>query len=371
MAPPTSSEDLSGTTVSRRWLLVLGVWGGVALFSVGQIYVARSALGEPPPLVPLLILEVPVWAFWALLTVPVVMLARRFPLDRSRVLGSVAIHSAAAVVVATIAVGFYMLWYQAYNPYPLRTPSVWAWFWYFFRQQFIVGFMIYWAIVGVYHAFTNYFLSRVRELEATRARSQLSEARLQALKMQIHPHFLFNTLNSISALVEEQPAEARRIVARLGELLRATLRSDARHVVPLEDELALARDYLGIEQIRFDDRLTVETDVDPEVRRARVPSLLFQPLIENAIRHGIGPMESGGRLWISAERLDGKLVVHIVDDGAGMRDGPMNEGIGLANVRSRLRELYGPEYSLTLREREKGGVDVRVEIPLRLPEGQA
>lgn len=368
MTLPTPSDDWNGTSVARRWLLVLGIWGAVALFSSAQIYVARAALGEPPPLGPLLLLEIPVWAFWALFTVPIVMLARRFPLGQNQARGSVATHAAAAILVAVIAVGFYTLWYQAFNPYPiLSTSSVSAWFWHFFRQQFIVGFMIYWATVGVYHAFTNYFLSRVRELEASQAKARLSEARLQALKMQIHPHFLFNTLNSISALIDEQPVEARRVLAQLGDLLRATLRSEASHVVSLKDEVALVRDYLGIEQIRFDDRLAVTTEIDPAAYRAAVPSFLLQPLVENAIRHGIGRRERGGRLWLSAKRINGRLVIHVQDDGDGFdgESGP-GEGIGLSNIRNRLRELYGPEQSLVLRAREGGGVDARVELPFRI-----
>lgn len=368
MAFPTKSERWGGASAARRWLLVLVVWGAVALFSSAQIYVARAALGEPPPLGSLLLLEVPVWAFWALLTVPIVLLARRFPLDRDRALGRVGIHGAAAIFLAVIAVGFYTLWYQAFNPYPiLSTPSVSAWFWTLFRQQFIVGFMIYWAVVGVYHAFTNYFLYRVREMEASRAKAHLSEARLQALRMQIHPHFLFNTLNSISALIDEHPSEARRVMAQLGDLLRATLRNDARHVVSLEEEVALVRDYLRIEEIRFDDRLTVATDIDPAVHRAAVPSFLLQPLVENAIRHGIGHRERGGRLWLSAERVDGRVVIHVKDNGVGIEEASVpSEGIGLSNVRSRLREIYGTEQSLTLRAREGGGMDARVEIPFRV-----
>lgn len=361
----TRPEQWSPNSVARRWLLVLGVWGAMALFSMGQIYVSRAALGEPPPLAPLAILEVPVWAFWALLTVPVVMFVRRFPLDRERAVGRIAIHGLAAIIVAVVAVAFYTLWYQGFNPYPLTSPSVEAWFWHFFRQQFIVGFMIYWAVIGVYHAFTNYFLYRMRELEASQAKAQLSEARLLALEMQLHPHFLFNTLNSISALVEEQPSEARRFIARLADLLRASLRSEATHVIPLEEEIEFVERYLEIEKMRFQDRLEVDVDVDPEVRGAEVPSFILQPLVENAIRHGIGRRERGGRLWLSAERRDGALVLSVRDDGVGMAEAAVREGIGLSNTRSRLRELYGHRQSLVLAEASEGGVEVHVEIPYR------
>lgn len=337
----------------------------MAFFSVTQIYVARAALGHPPPLLPLLVLELPVWLFWALVTVPIVMLARISPLDRTRVLGSVTLHAAAAITVAVASVAFQTLWYQAFNPYPLGGTSLAAWFWQYFRQYFVVGFMIYWAVVGVYHAFTNYFMYRERELEASRAKAQLTEARLQALKMQLHPHFLFNALNSVSALLEEEPGEARRVIAQMAELLRASLRADARHVIPLEEELDFLRRYLDIERIRFGERLDVTMRIGAETRRAAIPSFLFQPLVENAIRHGIARREDGGRMWLSAERLNGSLVIHVMDDGPGVSHRPVREGIGLANTRRRLTELYGEEQMLSLCARPGGGLDVRVEIPFR------
>lgn len=365
-APPASDGAIRIGV--RRWRLVTAVWASVALFSVAQIYIARTALGHPPPIVPLLVLELPVWAFWALLTVPIVMLARRFPLDRRRVARSVVLHACAATAVAVASVAFLTLWYQAFNPYPLTGASVSAWFWQYFRQHFIVGFMIYWAALGVYHAFTNYFLYRERELETSRARAQLTEARLQALKMQLHPHFLFNTLNSVSALVEEQPDVARRVIAELASLLRASLRTDGLHVVPLEDEMSFLERYLTIERIRFGNRLEVAVHIEPDARRAAVPSFVLQPLVENAIRHGIARRENGGHMWISAERVNGCLLIHVMDDGPGVPRQPVREGIGLANTRRRLGELYGTEQSLALCERPGGGLDVRVEIPYRVLE---
>jgi sensor histidine kinase YesM len=352
--------------VARRWLVVTGTWSAVAAFAIVQIYIARAALGEPPPLRPLLILELPVWLGWALVTVPIVMLARRFPLDRSRILGSVLVHAPAAILVALASVAFQMVWYQAFNPYPLAGSSVTRWFWQYFRQYFVVGFMIYWATVGVYHAFANYVLSQQRELEAARAKQQLGEARLQSLRMQLHPHFLFNTLNSIAALLEEQPAEARRMIAQLGDLLRASLRADVLHVVPLEDELQFVRRYLDIEQIRFGDRLSVSMRIEPDTLRAAVPSFLFQPLVENAIRHGIANREGGGgHMWVSAQRLNGALVLHVLDNGPGLPGVAAGPGIGLANTRRRLEELYGTEHGFALSARPGGGLDVRVEIPFR------
>lgn len=353
------------TPLARRWALVVGAWTVVAAFSLAQIYVAQSALGHPPPLGALLLLEVPVWAFWALLTVPIVLLARCFPLDRGRVVRALAIHTGAAIAIGLVSVAFQMLWYQAFNPYPIQGSDLGFWFWQYFRRYFVVGVVIYWAAIGVYYAFTNYFLYRDREVEASRVKAQLSEARLSALKMQIHPHFLFNTLNSVSALLERQPAEARRVLAQLAELMRASLKADARHLVPLEEEIEFLRRYLDLERIRLGDRLEVSLSIDPDVRRAAVPSFLFQPLVENAIRHGIARREGGGRMWISAVRDDDSLVIHVVDDGPGLGRRPAPEGIGLANTRRRLRELFGSDQHLVLHDQAGAGLAVRVEIPFR------
>ena len=355
----------------RRWMVVIGVWSGVALFSAGQIYLARAALGDPPPLWPLLVLEVPVWLVWAPLTAPIVMLTRRFPLDRSHLGRSVVVHGATAIAVSVLAVAFRMYWYQTFNPYPLGGTSVTTWFWQYFRQSFIVGFVIYWAVVGVYHAVANYHLFQERELEVSRAKAQLTEARLQALKMQLHPHFLFNTLNSISALVEQQPSEARRLIAQLADLLRASLRSDAMHVIALEDEIEFLGRYLDIERVRFGDRLNVAMRIDPAARRAAIPSFLLQPLVENALRHGIGQRESAGRLWLSAKPSNRVLVIHVCDNGPGLADRPVREGVGLSNTRRRLRALYGAAHSFSLTSWPGGGLDVRVEIPYRVLEQRA
>ncbi len=335
---------------------------------MAQIYVARMALGHPPPLIPLLVLELPVWAFWALLTVPIVMLARRFPLDRTRVGRSVLLHALTAIVVAIVAVTFQMLWYQAFNPYPVGGSSVATWFWEYFRRYFVVGFMIYWAAVGVYHAFANYFRYREREVAASRATAQLTEARLRALKMQLHPHFLFNTLNSVSALIDDQPGDARRVLAQLAELLRASLRADARHIITLEDELEFLQRYLDIERLRFGERLDVTLGIDPATRRAGVPSFLFQPLVENAIRHGVARRETDGRIWLSSEWANGSLVLDVMDNGPGLPPRPVREGIGLRNTRRRLAELYGTDHALSLRPRPGGGLHVRVAIPYRVLE---
>ena len=197
------------------------------------------------------------------------------------------------------------------------------------------------------------------------AEGQAHRARLQALRYQLNPHFLFNTLNAVSTLiVEEKTHDAERMVARLSDFLRLTLECDADVEVPLADELDFARRYLDIEQIRFGDRLVVTEDVDPEALSARVPPLLLQPLVENAIRHGIMPREEGGTLRIEARQVSDRLLLRVLDDGPGPPgDADPERGVGLSNTKARLESLYGDAHRFSLSRADGGGCVVRVELP--------
>jgi LytS/YehU family sensor histidine kinase len=297
-------------------------------------------------------------------TVLAVRLSRRHPLDRSRRRSSIVVHLVVAAVTAALFVSYRMVWYQAYNPSPYLDPYVLRWFWRMFREHFVSGFTLYWAVVGVYHAFTNYSRLVQRELEASVMRGQLAEARLESLRLQLRPHFLFNALNTASAVLEQNPRRARRIIGRLGDLLRASLRTDGSHLVPLAEELDLVAAYLEIEQERFGGRLSSEVDVPPELGRVLVPGFILQPLVENAIRHGIAPREGPGHVVVRARRRGDLLEVQVEDDGVGLPQAAVREGIGLGNTRRRLGELYGPVEALSLRPKPGGGLDVRLLIPL-------
>lgn len=204
---------------------------------------------------------------------------------------------------------------------------------------------------------------------ALAAEGEAHRARLQALRYQLNPHFLFNTLNAVSTLiVERENRDAERMVARLSDFLRLTLECDADVEVPLADELDFARRYLDIEQIRFGDRLTVQEDVDPETLSAQVPPLLLQPLVENAVRHGIMPSEAGGTLRIEARRVGERLLVRVMDDGPGPARSASNRArtrgaVGLPNTKARLDSLYGDAHRFTLRRADGGGCIVRIELP--------
>jgi signal transduction histidine kinase len=227
----------------------------------------------------------------------------------------------------------------------------------------------YAAIVGIWHSVDYYHRLRERERQASELATNLAQARLRALKMQLHPHFLFNTLNGIAALNYEDPKAANQMIARLSELLRMTLDDDGAQEVPLRQELEFIRAYLELEAIRLGERLTVTFEIAPETLDAFVPNLLLQPLVENAIRHGIAPFAAPGRISICARREADTLCLQVKDSGPGIADaeGPAeNSGLGLANTRDRLSQLYGNRQSFQMNNAESGGLEVNISIPCRL-----
>jgi LytS/YehU family sensor histidine kinase len=227
-------------------------------------------------------------------------------------------------------------------------------------------FIVYAAIVGAAHLLDYYQKFRERELLASQLGVRLAEARLLVLRMQLHPHFLFNTLNAISALMHSDIGLADRMLARLAELLRATLADPGSQEVILRRELAFLTPYLEIEQARMGNRLTVTVDVPADLHAARLPYLVLQPLVENAIRHGIAPRPGPGRLAVRGRRRGGRLELEVADDGPGLPPAEaFSEGIGLSNTRARLRGLYGDDQSLTLRPGPDGGLTVTVSLPYR------
>lgn len=228
----------------------------------------------------------------------------------------------------------------------------------------VVGYVILAAAVHVWGAWKR---SREREVRTARLEAQLAAARLTALKSQIQPHFLFNTLNTIASLVHEQPETADRMITRLSDLLRRTLDAPAAAEVTVREEAESLHEYLEIMRARYGSRLRVDVEVDPDVRRACVPPFLLQPLVENAIQHGVAERLDGGSIRIAFGRSGDRLAVRVEDDGPGLGDeGEVPRGgVGIANTRDRLRILYGTEASLSVEDRAGGGVVSLVTIPLR------
>lgn len=355
----------------RRVALVFGVWCAVALIAASQYYIATRSMGHEVAWTEVLVWEGPVWMFWAFATFPAMWLADRFPIQRRGLGPSLAVHTVVGAALALLYVLALMTWNQNISPYPIEDRSLSELFWLYVRARFTIAFLIYWSIIGISHAWTNHLRYRQRELEATRLREQLAQARLQALKMQLHPHFLFNALHAASSLMDEDVKAARRMLARLSELLRATIDADAEaEEIPLAQELEFLEGYLEIEKVRFRERLRVDFDVDEAALGVRVPPFLLQPLVENAIRHGVAPRADGGRVTIRATRTDGAVRLVVEDDGPGLGPAAVEGagGIGLRNTRQRLQELYGDAHGFTLGGGSKGGVKVTIDLPVDGPE---
>jgi two-component system, LytTR family, sensor kinase len=236
---------------------------------------------------------------------------------------------------------------------------------YYITWKFLSYLLVYGLILGGYELFRAAEQSRARELAASRLQTQLVQAQLQLLKMQLQPHFLFNTLHAISALLHKDPALADKMIARLGELLRATLEHGGSQEVTLQQELDFVRPYLEIEQARFGPRLRVALEIDPEALDASVPSMILQPLVENAIRHGVAARPGPGRVEVRVRRVGPALQIQVCDDGPGLPP-RFREGLGLTNTRARLHGLYGPAQELTLANGPAGGVVATLTLPCRL-----
>jgi len=227
------------------------------------------------------------------------------------------------------------------------------------------GVGVYFALVGIQHSFFYFAKARERETQAARLAAQLSEARLGALRMQLNPHFLFNSLNAITVLVRDQDtAAASRTLELLSELLRQLLRTDDGHETALSCELEFLERYLAIEQVRFSDRLRPLIKANPVVARAAVPRFLLQPLVENALRHGIARRADAGRVEVTADLEGDQLLLTVRDDGPGLSATSDTEtGVGLANTRARLAALYGARATLRVENAEGGGVVTTVRLP--------
>ena len=240
-------------------------------------------------------------------------------------------------------------------------------------RQLPLWFMVYCSILGLCLMIQSWQNAQTQQIKITNMANLLTQAKLSALKMQLHPHFLFNTLNTISSYVERDPEKTRTMIARLSELLRTTLRSEEAQQVSLEHELKVLQMYLDIEQLRMQERLTVVKDIDPSLLETLVPNLLLQPLVENAIRHGLNQKIAGGIITISAKKTSDHIQLSIHDTGPGcMRreDEIWSNGIGLNNTRQRLRHLYGDQFTLTFSSDKDQGTEVQITLPLQEEEGR-
>ena len=305
------------------------------------------------------------WFAIAALTPVPYRLGHRFPFRISRWTRSIGIHLLGALGFSVAWASIGMVVGKLVHHYPWMPPLAFSYLnWIVITIPF--GALIYFAMLGCFSAYRYFVEAREREAEAARLAAQLAEVRLGALRMQLNPHFLFNSLNTVLVLVRDKDTvAAARTLELIAELLRQVLETDRPQLVSLAGDLKFVERYLAIEQVRFSDRLRVEWDVEDDARPVLVPDLILQPLVENAIRHGVAKRAEAGVIHISA-RLAGEFLELVIrDDGAGVGPEAEREGIGLSNTKERLRVLYGAAASVTISTPPGGGTEVRLRIPTR------
>jgi two-component system, LytTR family, sensor kinase len=345
-----------------KWGLAFLCWTLLGLIFSSQSYVYYAVRGGDVRWLPTLTWVFADWYAWAALSPLILWLARRFRVERRGRTRALILHLAAGVLFTVVHAALQAAVNQiGVGHSPLPFPQL---FKYLLLENYSLSLLTYWVLIGISHAAEYY--RRYKEREAL-----LAGAQLRALKMQLQPHFLFNSLNSISALIDEDRDAAVRMVARLGDFLRMTLRNSGEQEVSLGQELEFLRSYLEIEMIRFEDRLAVELDIGPETFAAKVPNLILQPIVENAIHHGVSRSEERGRIEVLARRVNGTLRLRVADNGPGL-DGapdassPSAEGLGLANTKARLQNLYGDAHRFELSEAPGSGLVVTMQIPFEV-----
>jgi two-component system, LytTR family, sensor kinase len=375
MIEETGQELISnrsrGPLWQRRWArlaIIWGIWTFIGLVFTLQFYFASYRSARPAPFVDALYMQM-IWAYLFALATPLVLwIVPRLPLERDNWVRSAGLHIPISIVLGVLltALGHVLIWLRWGWPEgkPLTLEGVTR----FVINNFSEAIGIYLLIALTGYAFSYYRRFREGQVRTLQLEAQLSQAQLQALKMQLHPHFLFNTLHSISALLNKDAEAARKMITRLGDFLRLTLENSGTQEVTLRQEMEFLSCYLEIERIRFQDRLVTHMDVAQQTLDAKVPNLILQPIVENAIRHGIAPRSTRGLIEIEAKQRNGTLRIQIRDNGPGLSEHRTSEnvfkkGLGLANTETRLEQLYGPAHSFNLSNNPDGGLIVTLEIP--------
>ena len=355
----------------RRWVrlaLVFAIWTFIGLVFTFQGYFMSYRSERPILFTESLYMQM-TWAYLFALATPLVLWASaRLPIEKSNWIRSALLHVPISIVLSVLltALGRVLIWLRF--GYPMGKPLTLESTTRFVISNFSEGIGIYLLIALSYYAYNYYQRYREGRLRTLQLEAQLSHAQLQALKMQLHPHFLFNTLHAISALLNKDVEAARKMITRLGDFLRLTLENSGSQEVTLQQEMEFLRCYLEIERIRFQNRLVTRMDISAQSLQAKVPNLILQPIVENAIRHGIAPRSTTGLLEIEAKRLNGTLRIQVRDNGPGLpehrtSDKLIKKGLGLANTETRLERLYGADHLFDLSNDPAGGLIVTLEIP--------
>ncbi|HET6979156.1 MAG TPA: histidine kinase [Pyrinomonadaceae bacterium] len=367
--PQIGTQDLSKISAAA---IILAVWALIGLIYAGPIYFEVEAEGMGHAAWRIFTWGILTWLSWAPLTPLITWLAGKFSLvgetwRRNLVVHLPsfslisAIHSAAATAITLIVKPF-----DNMGDSPME---FWPRFFSRTKGAFGPDLLVYGGVVGIYYALDYYRKYREREVLATRLEAQLAQAQLDSLRMQLHPHFLFNTLNNIVGLVRDNKNQtAVNMLVGLSDLLRHTLEHSAKQEIELRQEVNFIKLYLSIQQMRFSDRLRIQYDIHPGTTHALVPNLILQPLSENALRHGIANSADSGVVGISSALENGQVRLTVYDNGAGLPDDWQlkgSAGIGLANTAARLQQLYDDDHQFDIRNRPAGGVEVTIVFPFR------
>ena len=359
----------------RNYPLYFLIWTIIGVFFFSQALSQKFFSRDPTPWWHYLISWLVGVYLWALLMPGILWLGRRFSIERRNWVRRVGLHLLLGVAVSLVQLILESAILSRLGVFPMLMSTFTSTFAFLLVIGFHTGIMTYWEVLGAQYGIGYYQNYQERkqealrlELRASELQSQLVQAQLGALKMQLQPHFLFNTLNAIMVLVRQQKSkEAEQTLAHLSDLLRCVLEDVEAQEVPLRRELEYLQLYLSIEQVRFQDRLRVEISADPAILDAALPQMVLQPVVENAIRHGVGKSAAAGRIKISAVRLNDTLELRVQDDGPGFSsEGPVGKhstGIGLTNTRARLKQLYGEEARLTTGNGEPRGAVVTITVP--------
>ena len=365
------SKDASSGLWRRRWMrlaLIFGIWTFIGIVFTLQSYFTSFRSEKPTPLFDSLYVQM-TWSYlWALATPLVLWAATRLPIERNNWMRSALLHVPLSIVLSAFltALGHVVLWF--YWGWSMGRPFSFERMGRFVIANFSEGIGIYLLIALTSYAFSYYRRYRESQVKTILLEAQLSQAQLHALKMQLHPHFLFNTLHSISALLNKDTDSARKMITRLGDFLRLTLDNSGSQEVTLQQEMEFLSCYLEIERIRFQDRLVTRMDVSQQTLDAKVPNLILQPIVENAIRHGIASRSTPGLIEIGAEQRNGTLRIQVRDNGPGLpahrtSENLFKKGLGLANTETRLERLYGAAHRFDFSDNPSGGLVVTLEIP--------
>lgn len=354
---------------SIRWHWVAAIWSAGALFDASQTILIMHAEGRHHAWLPLFATELVSWLPWALATPLVIRLARQYPIGRGLSVRTVAIHLAAFATVSALAETWSTVLQMLFNPWNNRRWPTFVDTWTTTLTFQVLTFLIVYALILTVTYVVDARESMARQItETARLNEELSKAQLSALRRQLEPHFMYNTLNSIAGLVRDQRNEAAvSMIVGLSEFLRRSSEDSHRSQVALEEEVEYLQRYLDIQKVRFGERLQVSVDIPAELLRAQVPHLLLQPLVENAVKHGIAKRVAGGSVRISGACDDGNLCLSVYNDGPSLPTDweAAQAGVGIGNLRTRLQILHGSESALQLRRADPGGVEVRVTLPFR------